>query len=270
MSALVQDAGLSDREFTDFQRLIRDAAGISLAPTKKALVAGRLAKRLKHHGLDRYADYYRLLHEQGDERQIAVDLLTTNETYFFREPKHFDFLRDRVLPQHPRERALRIWSAACSSGEEPYSVAMLLADHLGERPWEIFASDISTRVLDKARRGVYAMDGVRGMTTELMRKHCLKGTGTQEGWFAVDPALRRRVSFAQINLNTTLPDVGEFDVILLRNVLIYFEVQTKREVVARLQSKLRRGGHLFVGHSESLSGLAGALEGVVPAVYRKP
>jgi chemotaxis protein methyltransferase CheR len=270
----MQDTALSEREFASFQKLIREAAGISLAPTKQALVAGRLAKRLRHHGLASYADYHRLLDAQQDERQIAVDLLTTNETYFFREPKHFDFLRDRVLPQHPRERPLRVWSAACSTGEEPYSVAMLLAEHLGvhpsERPWEIFASDISTRVLDKARRGVYAMNGVRGMTTERMHKHCLKGTGTQEGWFAVDPALRRRVSFAQINLNVPLPDVGEFDLILLRNVLIYFEAQTKREVVARLQAKLRRSGHLFVGHSESLNGLADGLQSVVPAVYRKP
>jgi chemotaxis protein methyltransferase CheR len=270
MSAMMQDARLSDREFTDFQRLIREAAGISMAPTKKALVAGRLAKRLKQHRLESYSEYFRLVETQHDERQIAVDLLTTNETYFFREPKHFDFLRDRVLPQHPRERALRVWSAACSSGEEPYSVAMLLAEHFGERSWEIVASDISTRVLDKARRGVYAMDGVRGMTTELMHRHCLKGTGTQEGCFAIDPALRRRVSFAQINLNAPLPDVGEFDVILLRNVMIYFDAPTKREVVARLQAKLRRGGHLFVGHSESLSGLADGFQSVVPAVYRKP
>jgi len=265
----MQDAALSDREFASFQGLIRQVAGISLAPSKKALVAGRLAKRLKHHGLDSYADYYRLLDAQRDERQVAVDLLTTNETYFFREPKHFEFLRDRVLPQHPAERALRVWSAACSSGEEPYSVAMLLAEHLGGRPWEIFASDISTRVLERARHGVYALDSVRGMTTELLHTHCLKGTGSQEGSFAVDPALRRRVSFAQINLNTTLPELGEFDVIFLRNVLIYFEPSTKREVVARLQAKLRRGGYLFVGHSESLNGLADGLQTVVPAVYRK-
>lgn len=262
-------ASLSDREFAGFQRLIRSVAGISLAPTKKALVAGRLARRLKHHGLSSYAEYHRLLDAQQDERQIAVDLLTTNETYFFREPRHFDFLRERVLPAHPRERTLRVWSAACSSGEEPYSIAMLLAERGGERPWEIVASDISTRVLDIAQRGIYALDGVRGMTPELLRRHCLKGTGAQEGLFAVDPALRRRVSFLQVNLNAPLPELGEFDLIFLRNVLIYFEPQTKREVVARLQTRLRRGGHLFVGHSESLNGLVEGLQPVVPAIYRR-
>ncbi|HSW03983.1 CheR family methyltransferase [Aquabacterium sp.] len=261
---------LSDREFASFQRLIREAAGISLAPSKKALVAGRLAKRLKHHGIASFSDYHRLLDAQQGERQMAVDLLTTNETYFFREPKHFDFLRQQLLPRHPRERALRVWSAACSTGEEPYSVAMLLADHAGDSAWEILASDISTRVLDKARQAIYALGSVRGLAPEQMRRHCLKGTGSQEGCFAIDPALCRRVSFQQINLNTTLPEVGEFDLILLRNVLIYFEPQTKREVVARLQAKLRRGGHLFVGHSESLNGLADGLVQVVPAVYRKP
>jgi len=266
----LQQPALSQRDFENFQKLIREAAGISLPSTKRALVAGRLARRLKHHGLDSYADYWRLLGSGQAERQVAVDLLTTNETYFFREPRHFDFLRDHVLPGLPRERTLRVWSAACSSGEEPYSVAMLLAQAGGGRPWEILASDISTRMLDKARRGVYAMGGVRGMTPELLRTHCLKGTGTQEGSFAVDPKLRARVNFAQINLNTTLPDVGEFDVIFLRNVLIYFEPSTKREVVARLQAKLRRGGYLFVGHSESLNGLADGLQGVVPAVYRRP
>lgn len=267
---MASDAVLSDRDFLGFQRLIREIAGISLTPNKKALVAGRLAKRLKHHDLDDYGDYYHLLGTHSEERQIAVDLLTTNETYFFREPRHFEFLRDRILPEHPRERTLRVWSAACSSGEEPYSVAMLLTERLGERPWEIFASDISTRVLDKAQRGLYALDSVRGMTPELLRTHCLKGTGSQAGWFTIDPALKRRVSFAQINLNKALPEVGEFDVIFLRNVLIYFDPQTKREVVARLQAHLRRGGHLFVGHSESLNGLADGLHAVIPAVYRKP
>lgn len=259
---------LSDPEFASFQRLIREHAGISLAPSKKALVAGRLSKRLRHHGLSSFAEYYRLVGQREDERQMAVDLLTTNETYFFREPRHFDFLRERVLPRHPRERSLRIWSAACSSGEEPYSIAMLLAEQFSGRAWEILASDISTRMLARARQGVYALDGLRGLSTQALHTNCLRGTGTQEGYFAVDPALRQRVGFAQINLNGPLPEVGEFDVIFLRNVLIYFDPETKRQVVARLQSRLRPGGHLFIGHSESLNGLVSGLQMVMPAVYR--
>jgi chemotaxis protein methyltransferase CheR len=264
------DAVLSDSEFADFQRMIFGIAGISMSPAKKALVAGRLAKRLKHHGLGSYREYFQMLSQQQDEMQMAVDLLTTNETYFFREPKHFDFLCDKVLPQHPGGRPFRVWSAACSSGEEPYTLAMLLADRLRSAPWEVFGSDISTQVLEKARRGLYPMDRARGIPPALLRTYCLKGIGSQEGQLLVDAALRKRVSFSQINLNEPLPDVGEFDVIFLRNVMIYFQAETKRQVVGRLLTKLRPGGYFIVGHSESLNGLAQKLESVAPSVYRKP
>lgn len=263
-------AAISDGEFAHFQQLILRRAGISLTTSKKALVAGRLAKRLKHHGLTSYADYYRLLSQLSDEVQVAVDLLTTNETYFFREPKHFDWLRDRVLPAHPPGKPLRIWSAACSSGEEPYSLAMLLGEQWGDRNWEILGSDISTRVLEKACNGLYPLQGARGITPAMLRSHCLKGVGSQEGWFLIDPALRQRVHFAQINLNAALPEVGEFDVIFLRNVMIYFQAETKRQVVARLLAKLRKGGTFIIGHSESLSGIAEGLELQAPSIYRKP
>ena len=261
---------ISDGEFARFQQLILRCAGISLTASKKALVAGRLAKRLKYHGLSTYADYYRLLSTRDDEMQVAIDLLTTNETYFYREPKHFDWLRDRVLPAHPQGRPLRVWSAACSSGEEPYTLAMLLGEQWGERAWEVFGSDISSRVLDKARSGLYPLQGARGVTPAMLRSHCLKGVGAQDGWFLIDPALRQRVHFAQINLNEKLPDVGEFDVIFLRNVMIYFQAETKRQVVSRLLAKLRRGGTFIIGHSESLNGIADGLELQAPSVYRKP
>ncbi|OGU21713.1 MAG: SAM-dependent methyltransferase [Hydrogenophilales bacterium RIFOXYD1_FULL_62_11] len=264
------NVSLKDSEFSSFQQMIFRIAGISMTPAKKALVAGRLAKRLKHHGLDSYEDYFQLLSRQQDEMQVAVDLLTTNETYFFREPKHFDFLRDRVLPGHPAGRPFRVWSAACSSGEEPYTLAMLLADRLGDAPWEVFGSDISTQVLDKARRGLYPMERARGIPPALLRTHCLKGMGSQDGQLLIDPALRRRVQLAQINLNEPLPEVGEFDVIFLRNVMIYFQSETKRQVVARLLAKLRPGGIFIVGHSESLNGLAQGLETLAPSIYRKP
>jgi chemotaxis protein methyltransferase CheR len=263
------EMSLTEQEFASFQKLIHEVAGISLASSKKALVAGRLAKRLKHHGLDSFAQYYRLIGQSAEERQMAVDLLTTNETYFFREPKHFEHLRDQVLPAQPRERTLRVWSAACSTGEEPYSIAMLLAERLPKQPWEILASDISTRVLDKARSGLYALDGVRGMTTQLLKTHCLKGTGAHEGKFLVDPALQRRVQFSQLNLNAPLPNVGLFDVIFLRNVLIYFDTPTKRAVVSRLQEKLRPDGVFYIGHSESLNGVVQGLRMMAPSIYRK-
>jgi chemotaxis protein methyltransferase CheR len=206
----MNQATLSDREFTQFQELIFQQAGISMAPAKKPLVSGRLAKRLKQHGLDSFGDYFKLLMNAAHraELQIAVDLLTTNETYFFREAKHFEFLRDEVLARHRAGRPFRVWSAACSSGQEPYTLAMVLADTLGEMPWEIVASDISTRVLERARTGQYALEQAEKVPRHFLSRYCLKGVGSQEGTFIVDRALRNRIKFSQINLNQTLPEVG--------------------------------------------------------------
>ncbi len=261
---------LRESEFAQFRELIYRIAGISLADSKKPLVAGRLHKRLRHHGLGSYAEYFKLITQRDDELQTAVDLLTTNETHFFREEKHFHFLRDRVLAEHPKGRTFRVWSAASSSGQEAYSLAMLLADTLGERPWEVFGSDISTRVLDQARSGQYRMAQAHEIPQPYLRAYCLKGVGRQEGTFIMDPGIRNRVSFRQINLNERLPDVGVFDVILLRNVLIYFQNETKRAVVSRLIERLRPGGYFIVGHSESLNGVVTGLDPVVASVYRKP
>ncbi|OGS91853.1 MAG: SAM-dependent methyltransferase [Gallionellales bacterium GWA2_60_18] len=263
---------INDQEFSQFQKLIYQLAGISLSPAKKPLVGGRLAKRLTQHHLDTYGDYFKLLtaNSNADELQVAVDLLTTNETYFFREPKHFDFLRDKVLSGHKPGRNFRVWSAACSSGEEPYSIAMVLADHLGDGPWEVVASDICTRVLDKARSGHYPMDRIDGISREHLSRYCLKGVGAQEHTLLVDKKLRARVNFMQINLNQQLPGLGEFDVIFLRNVMIYFNQETKRQIVQRMLPLLKPGGHFLIGHSESLNGVADTLRTLAPSIYRKP
>ena len=269
----VSDAGrqLSDGEFLQFQGLLKRLAGIHLSPAKKALICGRLGKRLKHHGLANYGEYFRLLtgaHEAG-ELQIAIDLLTTNETYFFREPKHFDFLRERILPSRTPGSPFRVWSAACSSGEEPYSLAMLLAERLGGAPWEIVASDLSTRVLEKARSGLYPMERARNVPEAYLKSYCLKGTGQYAGNLLIERSLRERVRFLQVNLNEPLPRLGEFDLIFLRNVMIYFEPETKRKVVERLIPALKPGGHLLIGHSETLNGVTEGLRSVSPSIYRK-
>lgn len=263
---------LSEAEFGLFRKLLFDLSGISLAPTKKPLVSGRLEKRLKHHGLRSYKDYFKLVTGGSGkgELQIALDLLTTNETYFFREPKHFEFLRERILPQFKGGRPFRVWSAASSSGEEAYSIAMVLADVLQDRPWEVIGTDISTRMLDKARSGHYSMERAKHISPSYLSRFCLKGIGSQEGTFLVDKKLRSRVRFTQANLNAPLPKMEEFDVIFLRNVLIYFEMDTKRQVVERLLTLLRRSGYFLVGHSESLNGITTELESVLPAIYRKP
>ena len=262
---------MAQGEFEQFRTWIHEVAGINLSEMKLALVATRLAPRLRHHRFQSYAEYFQLLTSgfQPAEPQIAIDLLTTNETQFFREPKHFDFLADRILPRHPAGRMLRVWSAACSSGEEPYSIAMTFAARLGEAPWEVFASDLSRRVLERAQAGHYPMARARSIPKALLPKYCLKGVGTQDGTFLVAPKLRARVHFAQINLNQPFPQVGEFDVIFIRNVMIYFDMETKREVVARLVRQLKRGGYLFVGHSESLHGVTEDIDMVVPSIYQK-
>lgn len=268
----MQGHGITDQEFAQFQKLIYDIAGISMSAAKKALVTGRLAKRLAHHGVETFNEYFQILQRDGagGELRIAVDLLTTNETYFFREPKHFEFLRDQILPAVRAGRPFRIWSAACSSGQESYTLAMVLADSLGDMPWDVFGSDLSSRVLERARSAQYVLEQAAKIPRAYLSKYCLKGVGAQDGTFVIDRALRHRVKFGQINLNQSLPDVGEFDVIFLRNVMIYFNQDTKRKVVQRLLEKLRPGGIFIVGHSENLTGIVDGLIVLKPSIYRKP
>lgn len=263
---------ISDTEFSRFQRFIYDAAGITLGGTKQALVAGRLGKRLTHHELDSFGDYFRLLSsgDHADEVQMAVDLLTTNETYFFREIKHFDFLRTQALVARSRGQPFRVWSAASSSGEEAYSVAMVLADCMETAPWEVLGTDISTQVLQQATRALYTMERARHVPPDYLHRYCRKGTGPYAGWLLIDRALRERVKFAQVNLNVPLPELGSFDLVLLRNVMIYFNDDTKRSVAARVCATIKPGGHFCVGHSETLNHITDALEPLAPSIYRRP
>jgi chemotaxis protein methyltransferase CheR len=209
---------------------------------------------------------------EPEEVQTAVDLLTTNETYFFREPKHFDLLKSLASAAHASRRSppFRVWSAASSSGEESYSMAMVLADCLGSAPWEVVGSDISTRVLRRARNAHYTMERARHIPPAYLKRFCMRGMSEQEGTLLIDRPLRSRVSFAQVNLNSELPDLGLFDVIFLRNVMIYFNGDTKREVVARVLSLLKPGGHFCIGHSESLNDISDAVVQLAPSIYRKP
>jgi chemotaxis protein methyltransferase CheR len=260
---------LSDREFRQFQGFIHGAAGVTLSGNKKALVSGRLDKRLRERGLSSYGDYFKLLQQRGEaaEAQLAIDLLTTHETYFFREPRHFELLRMLALEARREGRPLRVWSAACSSGEEAYSIAMVLADCQEGLRWELLATDISGSMLARARGGHYRDERSEGLPPAYRQRFCLRGTGPQQGTLLVDRALRERVQFRQINLARPLPALGSFDLVFLRNVMIYFDLPTKREVLQHLVPSVRRGGHLLVGHSESLSGLHDGLKAVSPSVY---
>ena len=260
-------------EFAHFQRLIHEIAGISMSDAKRVLLVGRLSKRLRTLQLTSFKQYYDLVSKPANvqERQLMVDLLTTNETYFFRENTHFDYLREVIIPEHPRGEPLKVWSAAASTGEEIYTLAMVLADTLGlYSNWTILGSDISTQVLVTAKRGHYWLARTRGLPNEYLHKYCLKGVRSQEGSFLIAPELRQHTRFMQINLNTSLPDIGRFHVIFLRNVMIYFDNDTKRQVVARLVAKLLPGGYLIVGHSESLNGINETVQMIRPTIYQLP
>jgi len=267
------EANITDEEFALFRRLIYKIAGISLNDSKKVLLAGRLGKRLRQYGLKNFGDYYRML-ASGDypeELQTMVDLLTTNETYFFREPQHFEFLRSEVIAKRTIPAPLRVWSAASSTGEEVYSIAMTLADAMPEKQWEVVGSDICTRVLSKAVSGHYSLARTEGIPPGHMRKYCLKGVRSHEGTFLIDPELRRKTRFYQINLmNPVDNDIGDFEVIFLRNVMIYFDQETKARVVHNLLPRLKSGGHLIIGHSETLNGITSKVTSVRPTIYRKP
>lgn len=272
VNSQVVNAVLHDQEFAQFRDMIYRIAGISMSPAKKQLVSSRLAKRVRHHNLSSYGDYFRLITSPNGraELQVAVDSLTTNETHFFREPKHFDFLRQQVIPARRAGRGLRIWSAACSSGEEPYSIAMMLDESLGKEPWEVVGSDISTHVLEKARHGLYPAERIPEIPKPYLSRYCLKGVGEHHGTMLIEPSLRERVRFMPHNLLETPAKMGDFDVIFLRNVMIYFDQDTKRQVVSRLLPLLRPGGYFLIGHSESLNGVTEDVRLVMPAVYRKP
>lgn len=262
---------LTDEEFARIKELAFDLAGISLSQSKKSLIVGRWTRRLQHYGFTSFREYLDMLSraEARGELQTALNLLTTNETHYFRERQHFDFLREYVLPKVRRGDGFRVWSAACSTGEEPYSIAMLLAAELGNTPWEVLGSDISTRVLAIARSGVYPMERAGPIPKEYLHRYCLRGTGPQAGMFLVDRAVRERVQLRYINLNEPLPDIGMFDVILLRNVMIYFSAETKSQVVARMLPVLKPEGYFLVGHCETLNGVTDQLAMSSASIYTR-
>ena len=267
------EATITDQEFGLFQRLIYKIAGISLSDAKKILLVGRLTRRLAQYELSSFGDYYRMLATGNypEEVQTMVDLLTTNETYFFREPKHFDFLRNEVIAKRTSPATFRVWSAASSSGEEAYSIAMTLAEAMPDSPWEIVGSDISTKVLSKAVAGHYSLARTEGIPPGYMQKYCLKGVRAQAGTFLIDPELRKKTRFYQINLTHPVDaEIGDFDVVFLRNVMIYFDPETKTKVVHNLFPRLRSGGFLIIGHSETLNGITDRVTSVRPTIYRKP
>lgn len=264
----------SQDQFQAVSRLAGQVCGLNLHPGKKELVRARLAVRMRELRVADVDSYLSLLAADGSGREAArlMDLLTTNKTSFFREPEHFQFLLDRVVPERfAPQRRLRVWSAGCSTGEEPYSLAMVLhAELRNGADVRILATDVSSRVIETARQGVYAADAVRCVPA-LLRQRSLRRAVRDDasGWMVRDE-VRALVRFARLNLMAPWPMRGPFDLICCRNVMIYFDRPTQQRLVQRFRELLAPGGYFFAGHSESFAGLEHDFEYVQPAVYRRP
>lgn len=270
---------LSPRAYSFIADLVYERSRIHLGKDKQSLVVSRLRKRLTQLGLHSFEDYCQLL-QGGDPAELGklVDLISTNHTQFFREIEHFRFLRETALPELVRRlgktgEPIRIWSAACSSGQEPYSIAILLSEFFRAGPpvpWRIEASDISTRMLDRAREGIYRTEDLRLPESEWLRRYFQKGSGDYDGYCRLKESVRSTVTFHHLNLlDARSPVCAGQHVVFCRNVMIYFDAATQQELIGRLMDKMAPGAWLVVGHSESLLGARHALERVRPSVYRR-
>jgi chemotaxis protein methyltransferase CheR len=264
---------ISDEEFALFKNLFFENAGIILAQGKFSFVQNRLQKRLNATRCNSYADYYHFITSgnHDDELEKAINLLTTNETYFFREPAHFEFLKNQVIPSLNFNSAVRVWSAASSTGEEAYSIAMTLSESKPHSDWEIVGTDLNTDVLKYAQRAVYPMVRIDGITESYLKKYFLRGKKDYKDHILVDQKLRFKTSFEQLNLmgERLTNDVGTFDVIFLRNVMIYFTIRERQQILNSVLECLKPGGWLFIGHSESLLGLSHQLTQKGPSIYQR-
>lgn len=279
MNADLLAAELSRAQFEQISQRVYDICGINLQPGKEGLVKSRLMKRLRALGLSSFDGYLQYVEGEGSGLELGamIDVLTTNKTNFFREPQHFDFLRERILPRFQAtggERRLRLWSAGCSYGKEPYTIAMLMREEIPDIDRcdaRILATDISARVLEKAREGVYEEEEeiAREVPPQLLQKHFTYIRKGRSLSYRVNDRVKSMIRFARLNLMDQWPMKGPFDVIFCRNVLIYFDKATQRELAHRFWELLAPGGHLFIGHSERLTTSARELKYVQPAVYVK-
>ena len=275
-----ESAGLqiSDAQYFKLAKLVYRLCGINLGQGKRELLKARLMKRLRATGCRDIKDYMNLLQNDPEGRELIsfLDCITTNKTDFFREPQHFDFLAREVLPSLDKlcqgREALRIWSAACSTGEEPYTLGIVLMENRSRwvsRGASILASDLSTQVLSHGERGVYASDRVAPIPRQLLTRYFQRGVNRWAGHVRVRSELRGLISFKRINLMDRFQFDPPFHVIFCRNVMIYFDKQTREDLVNKFFGTLTSGGYLFVGHSESLTGIKHPFGFVRPAVYRK-
>ncbi len=281
MMSLLQDIVLTEKEFRQISDLVHDRCGINLHDGKKELVRARLAKRLREGGFRTFSDYLKHVSEDttGREFSILVDSLSTNLTKFFREDQHFDYLRETLLPrvlaakQNRHELRLRAWSAGCSSGEEPYSIAIVLLEALRDRSrWDVklLATDVSTRILQQAQNGLYDTQRIAPIPVPLRSKYLVRMRERGADVYGVADNLRRIIIFRHLNLMEDWPIKGPLDFIFCRNVMIYFDKPTQGRLINRFYDLLAPGGVLFTGHSESLTGIKHNFQYVQPTIYTKP
>lgn len=268
---------LSLAQFTTVSTLVHRISGLNLHEGKFGLVRSRLANRVRESGLDDFESYIARVSADRSGRELAmlIDALTTNKTSFFRESRHFELLRQQVLPEVQHlNRPMRLWSAGCSSGEEPYTLAMVLLDELGSSAnAKILATDISGRMLDRAREGVYPEEAVEGVPAHLRHlyfRRLAPAQPAQPARYSVTDPVRALVQFARLNLVAAWPMRRRFDLICCRNVMIYFDKPTQQRLVERFYEMLVPGGWFFAGHSESFAGLDHGFRYIEPAAYRRP
>jgi chemotaxis protein methyltransferase CheR len=276
-ASVVQNLKISDAEFRKASELVKSLAGIHLTDGKRELVSARLAKRLRALGLSTMNDYLDVVREDKTQAELVMmlDAISTNLTSFWRESDHFDYVVEKLLPQLEAsgQPEIRIWSAGCSSGEEPYGLAMLLLGKLrnpNRVKVKILATDLSTRVLDIAKRGHYGEERVKNIPPDLRNKFVTKEKSDSGELYSIAPAARSCITFARLNLMESWPMKGPFDMIFCRNVMIYFDKPTQANLVERFGKLLKSGGMLFVGHSESLAGVQHTFKYVRPTIYEKP
>ncbi|WDE06428.1 protein-glutamate O-methyltransferase CheR [Thalassomonas viridans] len=261
---------LSDYVFNQFKSLMFKESGVMLSNDKQVMVKARLAKRLRQLNLDSFEQYLHLVQSPDNRLEIQqlIDALTTNETSFFREAQHFEFLRAR-LASFSVTVPIRIWSAACSTGEEAYSLAMTVADSRCHPDWQILASDINSQVLACAGLGMYDIARAAAIPRRYLVKYCLKGVRSQAGQLLLSEQLKQHIRFVLLNLDGELPEIGQFHFIFLRNVLIYFNEVKRKQIIDKITGRLVPGGYLFIGHSESLRGITELLKPVQATIYQK-
>jgi chemotaxis protein methyltransferase CheR len=269
------EIALSDREMDRIVRLVYERSGITLHQGKRALIVARLHKMLKAGGFRSFSDYVRHVEtdRSGQELSVLIDAISTNHTSFFREDEHFRYLAARVVPPlAAADRPVRVWCAACSTGQEPVSIAVTLMDALPAAQHgrvRLLASDISTRALKTATAGVYPLRVAEGLSQPVLKSYFERGLGADEGKVRVRAQVRRAIEYRRLNL-IEIDSLNEtFDVVFCRNVMIYFDKAVQQRVVSMIERHLAPGGHLFIAHSESLNGLSHGLKWMAPAVYQR-